>query len=72
MSNMVYKIIFTGPVGANQTVAVTFAKLDVDVLKEGLGPELHGDVGSDEHGSQAPAENEEPRILPFLPGADAV
>ena len=40
-----------GAVGADQAVAVAFAELDGDVLEQGLGPELHGDVGGDEHGN---------------------
>jgi hypothetical protein len=38
-----------GAIGANQAVAIAFAKLDRDVFKKGLGPELHGDVVGDEH-----------------------
>jgi glutamate--cysteine ligase len=38
-----------GAVGADQAVAVAFAELDGDVFEQGLGPELHGDVGCDEH-----------------------
>jgi hypothetical protein len=34
-----------GAVGADQAVAVAVAELDGDVLEQGLGPELHGDVG---------------------------
>ncbi len=40
-----------GAVGADQAVAVAVAELDGDVLEQGLGPELLGDVGCDEHGS---------------------
>ena len=39
-----------GTVGTDQAVAVAFAELDVDVLEQGFGPELHGDVGGDKHG----------------------
>ncbi|MPM84551.1 hypothetical protein SDC9_131624 [bioreactor metagenome] len=38
------------PVGADQAVAIALAELDVDVLEQGFDPELHGDVGGDEHG----------------------
>ena len=37
-------------VGADQAVAVAAAELDGDVLEQGLGPELHGDAGGDDHG----------------------
>ena len=40
-----------GAVGPDQAVAVAVAELDGDVLEQGLGPELLGDVGCDEHGS---------------------
>ena len=40
---------FAGAVGADQAVAIPLAELDGDVFKQGLGPELHGDVGGDEH-----------------------
>jgi len=36
---------FAAAVGADQTVAVAVAEFDRDVLEQGLGPELHGDVG---------------------------
>jgi hypothetical protein len=39
-----------GAVGTDQAVAVAVAELDGDVLEQGLGPELLGDVGCDEHG----------------------
>ncbi len=38
-----------GAVRADQAVTVTVAELDADVFKQGLGPELHGDVVGDEH-----------------------
>ena len=44
------KVDLPAAVGADQAIAVAFAKLDGDVLEQGLGPELHGDVGGDEHG----------------------
>ena len=43
------KVDLPAAVGADQAVAVAFAELDGDVLEQGLGPELHGDVGRDEH-----------------------
>jgi hypothetical protein len=36
-------------VGADQAVAVSAAELDGDVLEQGLGPELHGNAGGDNH-----------------------
>ncbi|MCY1292592.1 hypothetical protein D9M70_418250 [compost metagenome] len=36
---------FAAAVGTDQAVAVAVAELDGDVLEQGLGPELHGDVG---------------------------
>ena len=36
-------------VGADQAIAIALAKLDRDVLEQGLGPELHGDVGGGKH-----------------------
>jgi hypothetical protein len=36
---------FAGAVGADQAIAVAVAEFDGDVLEQGLGPELHGDVG---------------------------
>ncbi len=39
-----------GAIGADQAVAVALAELGVDVFEEGLGPELLGDIGGDEHG----------------------
>ncbi len=36
-------------VGADQAVAVAAAELDGDVLEQGLGPELHGNAGDDDH-----------------------
>ena len=44
-------------VGADQAVAVAAAELDVDVLEQGLGPELHGDAGGDDHGTWKSAKN---------------
>src|SRR5690606_21727651 len=35
----------TAAVGADQAVTVAAAKFDGNVLKQGLGPKLHGDVG---------------------------
>ena len=34
-----------GPVGPDQPVAVAFAELDADVLEQGLGTELDGEIG---------------------------
>jgi hypothetical protein len=39
-----------GAVGTDQAVAIALAELGVDVFEEGLGPELLGDIGGDEHG----------------------
>jgi hypothetical protein len=36
-------------VGADQAIAVALAELDIDVLEQGFDPELHGDIGGDEH-----------------------
>jgi hypothetical protein len=36
-------------VRADQAVAVAAAELDGDVGEQGLGPELHGDAGGDDH-----------------------
>ncbi len=36
-------------VRADQAVAVAFAELDGDVFEQGLGPELHGDIGGRQH-----------------------
>ncbi len=38
-------------VRADQAVAVASAEFDRDVLEQGLRPELHGDVGSRQHGA---------------------
>ncbi len=38
-----------GTVRADQAVAVAVAELDGDVLEQGLGPELHRDVGGGQH-----------------------
>ena len=37
-------------VGADQAVAIAAAELDGDVLEQGLGPELHRDIGGNQHG----------------------
>ena len=37
-------------VGADQAVAVAVAEFDGDVFKQGLGPELHGDICGGKHG----------------------
>jgi hypothetical protein len=42
---------FACAVGADEAVAVPLAEFDGNVFEQGLGPELHGDVGCDEHGS---------------------
>ena len=36
-------------VGPDQAVAIASAELDGDIRKQGLGPELHGNAGSDDH-----------------------
>src|SRR5690606_16222937 len=40
---------FARTVSANQAITVAFAELDTDVLEEGLGAELDGEVGSGDH-----------------------
>jgi hypothetical protein len=37
------------PLAPIRPVAIALAEFDVDVLEQGFGPELHGDVGGDEH-----------------------
>ena len=37
-------------VRADQPVTVAFAEFDGDIFKQGLGPELHGDVGGGNQG----------------------
>src|SRR4051812_10226666 len=37
-------------VGADQAIAIPAAEFDGHVLEQGLGPELHGDAGGDDHG----------------------
>ena len=45
---------FARAIGTNQAIAQTVAKLDADVFKQGLCPELHGDVGGNQHGAFSP------------------
>ena len=42
---------FTSAIGADQAIAIAFAKLDIDVLEQGFNPELHGDICGDKHGN---------------------
>jgi hypothetical protein len=42
---------FAGAVGTDQAVAVAAAELDADVVEQRFGTELHGDVGSGQHGT---------------------
>ena len=39
-----HKSGFAAAVGANQAVAIAVAELDGNVFKQGLSPELHGDI----------------------------
>ena len=40
---------FSAAIRADQAVAIPAAELHGDIRKKGLGPELHGDVGGDDH-----------------------
>ena len=50
-------------VGPDQAVAKPFAEFDGNVLEEGLGPELHGDVGGDEHSKTSEVVDSKRRAL---------
>ncbi len=52
-----------GAVGANQPVAVTVTKLDADILEQGLGPELLGDVGRNQHGQSFASKSRWPSMM---------
>ena len=41
---------FAAAVRADQPVTIAVAEFDGDVFKQGLGPELHGDIGGGKHG----------------------
>ena len=52
-------------VGADEPVAVAFAELDGNVFEQGLGPELHGDIGGDDHGRLSDRLATKGAILPL-------
>jgi hypothetical protein len=41
--------IVPAAVGADQAIAIPAAELNGDVREQGLGPELHGNAGGDDH-----------------------
>jgi hypothetical protein len=50
-------------VGPDEAITIAIAKLDGNVFEQGLGPELHGDVGSSNQNLRPKNWSEKPYIL---------
>jgi hypothetical protein len=54
---------FAADVGADQAVAVSVAEFDRNILEQGLGPELNGNIGCGDQSNMPEKGFEKPSIL---------